>query len=53
MSGHLLSHLQRIPATEDQGADRLRPDCGSPGSGEGGWSLYGCQGGRGYKLPCV
>ena len=45
MSGHLLSHLQRIPATEDQGADRLRPDCGSPGSGEGGWSLYGCQGG--------
>ena len=36
MSGHLLSHLQRIPATEDQGADRLRPDCGSPGSGEGG-----------------
>lgn len=49
MSGHLQSHLQRIPAAEDKGADGLRPDCRSPGSGEGGWSLCGCQGGRGYS----
>lgn len=53
MSGHFQSHLQRIPAAEDKGADGLRPDCQSSWSGEGGWSLCGCQGGRGHNCLCL